>query len=86
MNAAQLHQWVLRNVRPLAAESVGNLDGLHDDHDAFMREAGRHTGIIAVESLLLDLIQQMQDDERVEREARWAEEDAAEDERLRSVG
>lgn len=83
MNASQLHQWVLRNVRLAASESIARLDSLHGDHSEFMREAGKHAGILQVEGLLLDLVVQMQDDERTEREARWAEED---ERHLRGVG
>lgn len=80
MNAAQLHRWVLQNIRPLGEEAtrqVGELCGGDDTRDAFHMAAGRADGLHRAADLLLDLIQQMQEQERIERERQWAIEDAA---------
>lgn len=64
VTASELLRWVLAEVRPLAAESLGRLDVLSGDHAEFLQEAGRHRGLVDVECLLLDLVRELQDEER----------------------
>lgn len=79
VNASQLHSWVLKNLTPIELASTtrqGELIGSDAPEREFWEEAGRHQGLCEASGLLLDLIAEMQADERLQNETKWASEEA----------
>lgn len=75
MNSAELHLWVLQNVRPMAEAALvaqGELVGTNDDGELrrFLTYTGECEGIAAVERALLELVVQLHEAEVDERRRR----------------
>lgn len=63
MTAAELHSWVLENVRPLA-ESALTQQSEAIGTEGFLIATGVHRGVLQVEGKLLDLLTELYAAER----------------------